>query len=208
MNKACLMVFAKAPVPGKAKNRLARKYGARGAARLYRQMMLYQLSQLSGLQDTDILLFCSPHTRHPFFQQCRRLFGLRLVRQRGCDLGERMFYAFRWSKHRYQQSVLIGSDIPEMDMHLLDALLREKTSAKVVSCIPAHDGGYVLIGAQAEHAAIFRNIPWGTSSVMSKTRIRARQRGLQCIEYNECQDVDTPGDIRRIRRKGLIRGYP
>lgn len=208
MKKTCLIVMAKAPVPGQVKTRLSARYGARGASILYRQMMLQLLRMLSRTRNVDIVLFCAPHTRHPFFHHCRRQFRVILRKQGRGDLGARMFHAFQWGNRRYKKTILMGSDIPEINEEVLKQVIGGRVRRKEVVVMPADDGGYVLMSLRGNHPLVFRDVPWGTNRVMNVTRNRIRQSGLLCRETGVGQDVDTPVDIRRLKHGKLLKGYP
>ena len=203
-----LIIFAKAPIPGEVKTRLSHKYGSTGAAIIYRQMVEQLLWQVSRIGNIQVYLFCSPGTKHPFFHQCRRRYGVVLKKQVGSNLGERMFNAIRFTNRKHENTILIGSDVPELDWKIVGDLLRARPVKNNVVMIPANDGGYVLVSMTGNHPCVFRNIPWGTNRVMQKSRVRIRQCGLIGVELGICQDVDTPSDIYRLKRKGMLKGYP
>ena len=64
--------------------------------------------------------------------------------------------------------------------------------------IPAHDGGYVLVGASHPVPALFEGIPWGTPLVQEATRRVAREAGLLLAETAPWADVDVESDLYRI----------
>ena len=57
------------------------------------------------------------------------------------------------------------------------------------------DGGYGLIGMQRQHAALFRDMPWGTDRVLHLTLSRARRLGLQTVVVGGLRDIDTYQDF-------------
>ena len=90
---ARLLIFAKAPVPGRVKTRLARQLGTRGAAALYQKLLRQTLRIAREARLCPIELWCAPDARHGFFVTCRREYGVRLRRQCGGALGQRMNHA-------------------------------------------------------------------------------------------------------------------
>lgn len=188
-----VLVFARAPVPGRAKTRLEPSLGAWGAARLQARLTRQALR-------TALAARCGPvelHStrRHTLFVHYGERLGVRLRLQRGADLGERMHYALR----RAGRAILIGSDCPELRPVDLARAARLLRGAAEVVIAPAHDGGYVLIGARRVSAELFAGIEWGGPRVYADTvqrleRLRYRWRALR-----EMQDVDRPADLEEIR---------
>jgi len=67
---------------------------------------------------------------------------------------------------------------------------------------PAADGGYYLIGLKSPEPNLFRNIPWGSSEVLSCTYTRLKKSGLTFSQLHEHHDIDRPDDL--IRFPGLF----
>ena len=57
-----MMVFAKAPVPGAVKTRLAKDVGYINAARIYKKMLYAYLEKICSVPDLAVQLWCSPDT--------------------------------------------------------------------------------------------------------------------------------------------------
>jgi rSAM/selenodomain-associated transferase 1 len=182
-----IIVFAKAPVPGKAKTRLVPALGAWGAARLHERLTRHAVrtALAAGCGRVEI----HGTRRHSFFDSL----GLSFRVQRGRDLGERMHHALG----RNPGAILIGTDCPALtaaDLRRAARLLRGGYEAVLA---PAEDGGYALIALRRVAPEIFRNIAWGTSSVYEETVKRLagyRWRALRTV-----WDVDRPEDLPRLR---------
>jgi hypothetical protein len=76
-------------------------------------------------------------------------------------------------------------------------LIRNPTVDLVLG--PSEDGGYYLIGLRAPHPDLFEAIPWSTSRVLPQTIRRAEAKGLRIVRLPSWYDVDTPGDLERLR---------
>src|SRR4051794_1781850 len=102
-----VLVFARAPVPGRAKTRLIPALGATGAAALAARLTRHALeaAKRAGLGPVD--LWCSPDASHPFFAACARRYGVALRRQGRGDLGERMHRAFATTLARGGRALLV-----------------------------------------------------------------------------------------------------
>jgi glycosyltransferase A (GT-A) superfamily protein (DUF2064 family) len=102
-----------------------------------------------------------------------------------------------------QALVLIGTDCPVLAPGDLSAAAARLSDADVLLA-PAEDGGYGLIAARRPIPELFDQMPWGTDLVAAYTRERARACSLRLAEINPVWDVDTPSDVERLRRAGLI----
>lgn len=190
-------VFARAPVPGEAKTRLAPLLGPDGAAALARRLALGALATAGAARLGPLFLFCAPDARHPFFEECRARFGARLQAQRGEDLGARMGQAFETLLAGHGRALLIGSDCPALTPgHLARAAAQLDDHQAVVW--PAEDGGYVLIGLSRPAPELFEGIDWGTPRVMAQTRERLQRLGWRWAEAEPLWDVDRAEDYERL----------
>ena len=198
--QARLLLFAKAPIPGQVKTRLAGKLGQRGAARLYRRLLYQTLAMVTSTPLCPVQLWCAPDTRHGFFSSCRRDYGVMLRRQQGADLGQRMHHALTTALRSSPYAVLIGGDCPSLGVAELHYALTVLAKGRDAVLGPAADGGYVLIGLRRPYAALFRNIIWGSNTVLAATRRRLRRAGLNWAELPPGWDVDRPADLRWLRR--------
>jgi rSAM/selenodomain-associated transferase 1 len=199
--RARLLVFAKAPVPGRVKTRLAPRYGTHGAAGWYREMVHHTLAQATAARLCPLELWCAPDSHHGFFHSCRHRYRLTLKRQQGNDLGRRMHYALSRALRDCDYALLIGTDCVSLTPADLTRALDWLDRGKEVVLGPAQDGGYVLIGLRRPQPALFRAIRWGTPAVLQATRRRIRLTGLDSAELPPQWDVDYPADLLRWRRR-------
>ena len=196
-------VFARAPVPGEVKTRLAPLLGFDGAAGLHAGLVRQALSVAVGAGVGEVELWCTPDTRHEFFARCARDSGARLREQRGADLGERMRAAAEDAHADGAAVLLIGSDCPALTpAHLREAAHALATHDAVL--VPAEDGGYVLAGLARALPAMFAGVSWGTSAVLRETRARLEGCGATWRELAPLWDVDRPEDYARLGREGLL----
>jgi len=195
-----LIVFARAPQPGRVKTRLVPLLGAQGAARLYAQMLEKTLQTAMAADFERVELYCASAINSSYFEEIRRRYGVRLRAQGRGSLGDRMHRALR----RYPGAVLIGSDCPSLrpaDLRAAAAALREGADA-VLS--PAEDGGYALIGARRSARALFDGVQWGSVRVLDQTRARLKRLGWVWKELRTVWDVDRPEDLARLKRSRLL----
>lgn len=198
---ARIAVFAKAPVPGAVKTRLAPALGEEGAARLHAQLARHALATALDSGAGTVELWCAPDASHPFFQDCARDFGVALAVQEGADLGARMAHA----AHAGYPVVIIGADCPALTASHL-RIAANALRAKDVVLVPAEDGGYVLVALARPVAGLFDGIPWGGDGVMARTRERLAASGAEWLELPPLWDVDRPADHARLQREGWLAG--
>ena len=198
-----IAVFAKAPVPGEVKTRLAVLLGPDGAAGLHAGLVRHALSTAVQSRVGAVELWCSPDARHSFFERCAKDFGASLLRQEGANLGERMRHACATTLAAGSSLIIIGSDCPVLGTrHLQEAATALHSHDAVIA--PAEDGGYVLVGLSREIPALFEGIEWGGSAVMRETRQRLAAQRIGWKELATLWDVDRPEDYARLQREGLL----
>ena len=201
---AAVIVFARAPLPGRAKTRLAAKLGAWGAARLQARLTERAVQTAIAARCGPVELHGTPRAAHPVFQRLRRRYAIALRRQSGGDLGERMHHALRAALRWHRYALLIGVDAPELRAADLRRALRLLRSGCDVVIAPAEDGGYALIACRRAPHPIFERIDWGGNEVHAQTverlaRLRFRWRALRTV-----WDVDRPVDVERLGRRRLF----
>lgn len=195
----CLViVFARAPEPGKVKTRLIPALGGAGAALLHRRLVMHSLDAARGARLGPVELWCDPDAADPFFADCRRQFGVELREQGPGDLGERMLRAFNSALDRHGRAILVGSDIPALSAQYLRQAERVLAAGNDAVIGPAEDGGYTLIGLSRCDAALFRGIAWGGPEVLAETRRRIAALRWRSAELSALWDLDRPEDLRRL----------
>lgn len=198
--ESVLIVFARAPAPGRVKTRLAPVLGEEGAARLHARLVEKTLSTARAAGFDRIYLYGAPGIRGKFFRSMRARYGVRLRPQGDGDLGDRMYRALR----SHPGAVLIGSDCPALRPADLRAALRALRGGADAVLSPAEDGGYPLIGLRRAVRSLFDGVAWGSARVLGQTRRRLARLGWTWKELRTLWDVDRPGDVLRLRRSGLL----
>lgn len=195
MNVAVL-VFARAPVPGEVKTRLAPVLGVEGAARLYARMLERAVATAVAAGTGPVTLCCTPSTDHPLLRALARRRGCTLAGQTQGDLGLRMHASLCTALAVHPAALLMGSDCPALEAQDLRAAAAALLApGGDVVLVPATDGGYVLVGQRAPCAAMFRGLPWGSTGVLAATRERLAAAGRSWLELPPRADIDTPADL-------------
>lgn len=196
-----LIVYAKRPLPGHAKTRLGAAIGAEQAAGVYARLLYTYLLDLlrADLTDTQITLAVACPADVPFFAAAFPELAVRP--QVGGDLGQRMAASFAQAFAQGADAVVLtGSDVPDLDAHLVQAAFDALETAPV-AVGPATDGGYYLIGLRAPGAPLFDGIEWGTDRVLAQTEALIQARGISAVYLPEQFDVDTTDELLRFRNR-------
>ena len=192
-------LFVRIPVPGRVKTRLANDLGADGACELYRAIVTDVLESIKS-SDLPLYLFCDAMNDGNLPLEWIDASN-RVVIQQGDNIGERMAAAFMYCFNEHiDKVILIGSDIPGINARLLLAAEKILESCDI-TIAPAADGGYCLIAMNrnAFLSAIFKDIPWSTDAVLSKTIETCVKHG-RSIKLLDClQDIDTIEDFNLYR---------
>ena len=200
-----VLVLARAPIAGRCKTRLIPACGARGAARVHRQLMRRCL-RVAGVSMRPVHLLGAPDAGHAIFAELRRRHGCRMGRQPAGDLGRRMLGALNQAlREGAAAAVLVGSDCAALTAAHLDAAFAALRAGHDGVLQPAEDGGYVLIGLRrAAPAHLLRGVDWSSGHELRQTRALLQRAGFKLQVMETLWDVDHPRDLRRARRLGLL----
>lgn len=192
-----IIVFAKAPVAGLAKTRLAPALGAEGAAALAGCMLRHALAQAAAAGIGPVELCAAPDASHPALRSAAAEHGASLSEQGTGDLGMRMHRAFVRSLMHHGQALLIGTDAPSLDATVLRQAARALENHDMVF-VPALDGGYALVGQRRADPRWFSDMSWSHARVMEQTRDRLRAAGVCWAELAPVADIDEPADLAHL----------
>lgn len=205
---AALIVYAKAPDPGRVKSRLWPAIGPERAARLQARLIHRALATARRADCAEVVLACAPRMAHPFFERAAARHAVARIAQGRGDLGVRMHRSLERGLRRHRHALLMGSDCPSLDAARLRRAVAELRAGADAVFAPAQDGGYALVGLSRPAAALFRGVPWGTAEVMARTRARLRRLGWSWVELPAVWDVDRPEDLARLQRSRLLERAP
>lgn len=179
-----MSLFTRWPEPGKAKTRLIPALGAQGAADLHRR-----LTERTVATVREAGLALEVRTTGAVPAAFRDWLGEAEITDQGeGDLGARLARAAE-----RLPVLLLGADIPGLTPHHLTAAAAALAENPAVIG-PASDGGYWLLGLSIPMPALFRDMEWGTGSVLATTlaRLPAGTPRLETLD-----DLDTPEDLAR-----------
>ena len=191
--KACVVIFAREPVPGQVKSRLAADIGDRAAARVYEATLANTINEarssgarvVLSLADVPSGSWAGTHE-------------LPIEIQRGGDIGDRMDDAFsRRFGEGETRVVVVGSDCPWLRAaHVARASAKLGGAEAVIG--PAADGGYWLVAQRSPGLPLFARIPWSSPETLARTRTRIENLGASWYELEELVDIDTGADLELV----------
>jgi rSAM/selenodomain-associated transferase 1 len=201
-----LVVFARLPVLGRVKTRLAATVGPQRALQVHRRLLARTLRVARAAQ-AERREFSYEAAGEPVPLRAagivRRLAaaGWAVVPQQGSGLGPRMADALEASLARGERAVLVGCDCPVLEPADIAAAFAALEQTDAVF-LPAEDGGYTLVGLSRPLRAIFEAMPWGTDRVMAETRLRLAAEGASATMLRTVWDVDEAADLARWEQGG------
>jgi rSAM/selenodomain-associated transferase 1 len=193
-----VLLFARAPLPGTVKTRLAAEVGQDVALQAYRDVGARVARQVAERYRLNVW-YDPPGAE----EQTRNWLGAHEYHaQPAGDLGARMEHAFSAHFARGDRPVIaIGADAPGVTADTIAAAEAALREADVVLG-PALDGGYYLLGFGGPHPELLADVPWGTADVLGITVARCRAGDLAVRQLEALRDLDTAADLQEL---GLAR---
>ncbi len=194
MSRTQIIIFAKAPVPGRVKTRLIPALGEAASAQLAHAMLLATVAEASNAELGIPELCATPDPQDPAWLDLLPTAPLYLADQGDGDLGERLARAAKRTLLVGDRVLLIGTDCPELTRgHLRDAAAALDDYDAVLH--PAQDGGYVLLGLRRFDPSLFEGIAWSSPTVAHETLDRIASLGWTVHVAETLRDVDEPDDL-------------
>lgn len=191
--KQALIIFARNPVRGKVKTRLAATMGDDKALSIYQSLLEYTVQITQQLPCDRYVFYADGISNNDVWSNDLYL----KKNQEGNDLGQRMLHAFdTLFQQGYQKIIIIGTDCFELSSTiLLDAFTALDEKEVVIG--PSEDGGYYLLGIRQFFPFLFEEKAWSTNTVYSST---VQQLAIQNIRYDTLpilNDIDTEDDWKQ-----------
>lgn len=185
-----IILFAKAPIPGRVKTRLQPLLSPTEAAELHEAFVCdmihrLQLFTVASLElHTDILSDAWAATG----------VAQRLQSEGGLQL--KMLHALKQAHLRgHSQALVAGTDAPTLPVAHLQQLL---ASLADVALGPTEDGGFYAIACRRTHRAMFEDVEWSSPLTLEHT-VRSIERAGLTVELGpRWFDVDEPPDLERL----------
>jgi rSAM/selenodomain-associated transferase 1 len=198
MNKKrnLVIIFAKDPVAGRVKTRLAKETGKRQALKVYESLLKKTFKTFKKTK-YDVRVYFTPGR-----DNLKKLLPKRfeLFPQKGRGLGSRMFNAFKDCFKYYQKIILIGVDCPFVNKGLIQKAFASLSQHSIIFG-PSKDGGYYLVGLSKLYPSIFKNISWGSNKVLKQTLKQCKLLSIKPYLLKKLYDIDTVSDYKKWRSK-------
>jgi len=203
-----LLIFAREPVLGQVKTRLAAGIGPEAALATYRELLALTATAVAAAQVPATVWLAEAPAGHALGSPTEvQLAEARpewpglpwRVQPAAGSLGERMAHAFAEAfAAGAGHVVIIGTDCPGLTADILhQAFAQLATHDLVVG--PATDGGYYLLGMNKLHHTLFTNKQWSTDTVLSATLADAEHLGLRVAQLPTLADIDSASDLAAWR---------
>lgn len=190
-----LIVFAKNPVLGKVKTRLAATVGNKKALEVYRKLLLHTRLIITPFIGKTIFYFTDTLEEEEGWSQ----FDQRL--QQGATLGVRMSNAFNEAfEEGTNKVIIIGTDCYDISSTIIAEAFDTLNDNDVVIG-PAEDGGYYLLGMKKFHPDFFKNKRWSTETVFIDTLEEVKKLGLKHKNLQTLMDIDTEKELVKLGKK-------
>lgn len=197
MTAATLCIFAKPPIAGAAKTRLAAEVGAERAAVLARAFLVDTCAAARAVTWARPVLA----TTGELEPSLQAELAMPVWPQGDGDLGARMERVLARALAEAPLAIALGADSPGLPPRLLDAARAALATADAVIG-PADDGGFYLLGLRRCPAGVLAGIPWSVPETCARTVARLRDHGLTVVELAPWFDVDRGDDLARLH--GLL----
>jgi hypothetical protein len=194
-----LVIMAKAPKPGMVKTRLTESLPSPAVTALYRCLLEDTLALAASLTGVEVAVMCPESDQ----DELAHLVGntVQVVSQKGEGLAAGLTSAFRHFTAAGRQHVIaFNSDSPHLAPSVLDSAF-ELLGTHDVVVGPTHDGGYYLVGAKADHPALFESDPMGTKSALDRLLTRTKALELSTGFTEPFYDIDVANDLILLARE-------
>jgi len=204
----CAILFARTPIPGRVKSRLATRLTPEQACALHGAATSDTAELLAeALPDAAVWVFFSedppgleamPVVLPPRF---------RCAAQQGNNLGDRMGAAFaRAFASGARRVVIFGSDSPTLPPAIPGQAFGALAGCDLVLG-PAADGGYYLIGCRRFDPRLLQGVEWGTPRACQQTLANASRLNYATALLEPWFDLDEWSDVERLLAEAR-RGRP
>jgi glycosyltransferase A (GT-A) superfamily protein (DUF2064 family) len=202
-----LLIAAREPAPGKAKTRLGATIGMARAAALYAAFLVDLAARFTSRQDEDWAFdvgWAFTPAEVDFASVLQRIGcdpppAVHFVAQHGDGWDERQANILAWGHEQgYQQTVLIGSDSPQLPFSIVGDAFAALVDHDVAMGRTL-DGGYYLIGMRGFHD-VLSGVPMSMVTAAEALAARIGSLGLRLAELPVTFDVDEEQDLEHLRR--------
>jgi rSAM/selenodomain-associated transferase 2/rSAM/selenodomain-associated transferase 1 len=188
----CICIFAKPPLPGRVKTRLASLLGSHTAAELAKAFLQDTWTSVSALRWAKPVVASTEDGLH------RLIPGLGEIWLQGeGDLGARIENIARRALRDNPEMIAIGADSPGLPVKYLEQA-REVLRHVDAVIGPSEDGGFYLLGLRKCPMDLLSGIPWSAPTTCLETVAKLYAAGLTVYILDDWFDVDTAQDLEKL----------
>lgn len=204
MTTFCLLVVAKAPIPGFAKTRLCPPASPEQAAAIAAASLLDTLEAVAATPGARPIVATTGEFGEASraAELARALRDTTLIPQRGNDFGERLANAHAdvAAEQPGLPVLQIGMDTPQVTPGLL-ANAAATLERREAALGPAEDGGWWALGLRdPAFAKVLADVPMSRDDTGRNTVKALSEAGLRPAALAKLSDVDTMADAERVAR--------
>jgi rSAM/selenodomain-associated transferase 1 len=195
-----IILFARDPVMGKVKTRLAPFLNPDVILELYTRFLNDSIDKICQIKTANPFIGVHPSDSSGYFSRAsaNQEHSPAVFLQKGGDLGEKMLNAFKARfDEGYEHVVIIGSDSPSLPVAYIETALNSKKDLVIG---PSTDGGYYLIGMCQKPVDVFSGgMDWGSEKVLRQTLDRVESYGSSLELLPPWYDVDRAEDLKFLK---------
>lgn len=196
--RPALAIFVKTPGLSPIKTRLARGIGAKSAIHFH---------NLAARATAEVMSACGDAIQ-PYWALAEddplayaNWTGFPCITQGNGNLGDRLYRVHAQLQARHGSSLMIGTDIPQITLHLIlaaaDALARPHVTHVLG---PARDGGFWLFGSKGEIGSdIWNAVPYSTTDTAEALQNSLADSGRMEL-LPTLTDIDTVADLGDLHK--------
>ncbi len=189
-----IIFFTKAPRLGFGKSRLRRYLSDEDILKLNKKLIK---TTYKSIRCYEHRIYYSGNKKNLDFLELKD--GIKLLKQKGSNLGERMKEAMFDSLKSNEKVILIGSDLVGMNSNIIENAYQSLDEVDLVVA-KSYDGGYGLIGMK-KHLDVFTDITYQTDHVLDDLIALAKNMGISYKIVGQILDIDTFDDLVRAETK-------
>jgi uncharacterized protein len=161
--------------------------------KIYTCFLQDSLNNICQVENVDRFVGVAPSNESGFFNETLGS-DIRIFVQEGESLGDKMRWAIKDRfAEGYERVIIIGSDSPSLPVSYIH---RAVGSDKDMVIGPSTDGGYYLIGMRGKMVEVFKDVSWGTETVLQESFENLVHNGASLELLPIWYDVDTPEDLK------------
>jgi uncharacterized protein len=193
MTRIPVCIFAKPPVPGCVKTRLAEAIGAVQAAKLASAMLCDVWTIVKNVAGVVPVLAATEAGN----------FGIDVAEettwlQPPGELGQRIECILQRALKAATAAIALGADTPLITVDHLHEAIQDLESGDAVLG-PSEDGGFYLLGLHSCPPGLLAGIAWSSEHTLSQTENRLRAHRMKVARISSLLDVDTVSELEQLR---------